>query len=210
MLLGPPASGKGTQASLLGAAFAMPHTSTGEMLRSERSAGTALGLEAEAYTSKGLLFPDELALRVVGNWLTGRERFIIDGFPRTLGQAQAFDSMLSDQEMPLDVVYLLELSDEEVRNRMLGRLTCSDCGAVFNERFHRITPDTACPKCGGRLVRRADDTEEALAERLRQYDTVTRPVASHYRDLGLLRTIDAADGRDEVFKTLYDDIKEAA
>lgn len=210
MLLGPPASGKGTQASLLGAAFAMPHTSTGEMLRAERSAGTPLGIEAEAYTSKGLLFPDELALRVVDNWLAERERFIIDGFPRTIGQAQAFDTMLERRGLPLDVVYLLELGDGEVRNRMLGRLTCSDCGAVFNERFHRISPGTPCPKCGGHLVRRADDTEEALAERLRQYDSITRPVAGHYSDLGLLKTIDATDGRDEVFKTLYDDIGEVA
>lgn len=210
VLLGPPASGKGTQAALLGATFAIPHTSTGEMLRRERAAGTSLGLEADSYTRRGLLFPDNLALKVVEQWIDGRERFLLDGFPRTVSQAQAFDHMLEERRLPLDVVYLLNLSDAEVRRRMLGRLTCEACGAVYNTQFHKITDASPCPKCSGHLARRTDDTEEALDHRLEQYHTLTAPVASHYSDLGLLKTIDVAPGRDEVFQTLYSDMKEAA
>ena len=161
-MLGPPASGKGTQASLLGAAFGIPHTSTGAMLRAERERATPLGIEAELYTSKGLLFPDDLAMRVVSAWLEGRVRFILDGFPRTLGQARAFDSLLEARSMPLDAVYLLELSEVEIRERMLGRLTCGKCGSVYNQAFHRITTSDPCPRCGDALERRNDDTEEAL------------------------------------------------
>lgn len=210
VLLGPPASGKGTQAALLGATFAIPHTSTGEMLRRERAAGTPLGLEADSYTRKGLLFPDSLALKVVEQWIDGRERFLLDGFPRTVSQAQAFDRLLQERRLPLDVVYLLDLSDTEVRTRMLGRLTCESCGAVYNTHFHKISDSSPCPKCGGHLARRADDTEEALDHRLEQYHNLTAPVATHYRDLGLLKTIDVSHGRDEVFQTLYADMKEAA
>lgn len=210
MLLGPPASGKGTQASLLGATFGIPHASTGAMLRSERARGSAIGLEADSYTSKGFLFPDELALRVVDTWLEGRTRFILDGFPRTLGQARAFDQLLAGKELDLQTVYLLDLPDEEVRSRMLGRLTCSSCGAVFNETFHKITSDHPCPQCRAALVRRKDDTEEALGQRLQQYHDLTEPVASHYASAGLLKTIDVRPGRDAVYKVLYNDIQEAA
>lgn len=210
VLLGPPASGKGTQASLLGAAFGIPHTSTGAMLRTERSKGTALGAEADSFTSRGLLFPDELALRVVSQWIDGRDRFILDGFPRTVGQARSFDGLVDDRSLPLDVVYLLELPDSEVRARMLGRLTCETCGAVFNETFHKMTADSRCSQCGGALARRNDDTEESLARRLTQYRSLTLPVADHYRAAGTLKAIDVAAGRDAVFQTLYNDMKEAA
>ena len=210
VLLGPPASGKGTQASLLGATFGIPQVSTGAMLRAERAEGTRLGAEADSYTSRGLLFPDELALRVVDRWLAGRTRFIFDGFPRTLGQAVSFDGLLAGKSLDLQTVYLLELPDEEVRARMLGRLTCTSCGAVFNEQFHKITAATPCPQCQGRLDRRNDDTEEALDKRLQQYHEITRPVADHYRANGLLKTVDVRPGRDAVYQMLYNDIKEAA
>lgn len=210
VLLGPPASGKGTQAALLGAAFGIPQTSTGAMLRKERAEGTAIGAEADSYTSRGLLFPDELALRVVERWLGHRVRFILDGFPRTLGQAESFDCLLEERNLPLDTVYLLELPESEIRSRMLGRLTCSSCGAVFNESFHGIDRGTPCPQCHGRLDRRNDDTEEALDRRLAQYHEQTLPVASHYRENGVLKVVDVCPGRDTVFKTLYDDIREAA
>jgi len=210
VLLGPPASGKGTQASLLGATFGIPHTSTGAMLRAERTQGTRIGAEADSYTSRGLLFPDELALRVVKGWLDGRQRFILDGFPRTVGQAVAFDVLLEELSLDLDTVYLLELPDGEIKSRMLGRLTCKSCGAVFNEQFHKIDVATPCPQCSGELARRKDDTEEALDTRLAQYRELTRPVADHYESAGVLRKIDVLPGRDAVFQTLYNDMKEAA
>ncbi len=207
VLLGPPASGKGTQAALLSATFGIPAGSTGAMLREEKARGTQTGKEAERWTVEGKLFPDELALRVVWNWLDHRRRFILDGFPRTLGQATSFDEDLKGRELPLDVVYLLTLSDALVRERVTTRLTCSRCSSVFNERFHNVSNTTPCPKCGGELVRRNDDTEEALDRRLVQFRECTVPVAHHYKKKGLLKEVDVTAGRDAVFNRLYDDIR---
>ena len=208
VLLGPPASGKGTQAALLSATFGIPAASTGAMLRDEKARGGKLGAEAERWTIQGKLFPDELVLRVVWKWLENRRRFILDGFPRTLGQAESFDQGLEERNMPLDVVYFLNLSDELVRERMTSRLTCSRCASVFNEKFHDVTIDTPCPRCGGDLVRRNDDTDEALDHRLAQYREHTLPVAHHYREKGLLKEVDVTAGRDAVFNRLYADFHE--
>lgn len=208
VLLGPPASGKGTQAALLSATFGIPAASTGAMLRDEKARRSKLGAEAERWTIQGKLFPDELALRVVWKWLENRRRFILDGFPRTLGQAESFDQGLEERNMPLDVVYFLNLSDELVRERMTSRLTCSRCASVFNEKFHDVTIDTPCPRCGGDLVRRNDDTDEALDHRLAQYREHTLPVAHHYREKGLLKEVDVTAGRDAVFNRLYADFHE--
>lgn len=210
VLIGPPACGKGTQASLLSAAFSIPHVSTGEILRQERLAGSPIGLEADRYAREGHLFPDDLALRVVRQWMDNRARFIFDGFPRTIGQAIEFDKMLFERGIPLDVVYLLEISDDEVLARMLGRLTCSKCGAVYNTRFHDLAMGDGCPKCQGSLVRRTDDTREALEHRLSEYKTFTQPVADYYTAKGLLKAIDVEAARDEVFQMLYADMKEEA
>lgn len=207
VLLGPPASGKGTQASLLGAVFGIPHVSTGAIVRQERAKGTAIGVEADSYASRGLLFPDELALRFVRQWLGTHSRFIFDGFPRTLGQAVALHSLLESKSVGLQTVYLLELPDEEVRIRMLGRLTCRDCGAVFNERFHKISVEAPCPKCEGALARREDDTLEALDQRLAQYHEFTKPIANYYEAAGILKKVDVRFGRDAVFQLLYNDLR---
>ena len=173
------------QAALLSATFGIPAGSTGAMLREEKARGTEIGKEAELWTVEGKLFPDELALRVVWNWLDNRRRFILDGFPRTLGQARSFDQDLEVRELPLDAVYLLMLSETLGRERMTTRLTCSRCSSVFNERFHNVSNTTPCPKCGGELVRRNDDTEEALDRRLAQFRECTVPVAHHYQRKGL-------------------------
>lgn len=207
VFLGPPASGKGTQAALLSATFGIPAASTGAMLRDEKNKGSAVGLEADKWVSAGKLFPDELALRVVWKWIDGHERFILDGFPRTLSQAEAFDEGLMERNLPLDVVYFLNLSDEQISDRMTSRLTCASCGSVFNEKFHHVTTGSPCPKCGAQLSRRSDDTFEALTRRLDQYREMTLPVANHYREKGLLQEVNAAAGRDEVFIHLYEDVK---
>lgn len=208
VLLGPPASGKGTQAALLSATFGIPAASTGAILREEKARGSDLGAEAERWTIQGKLFPDELALRVVWKWLDNRRRFILDGFPRTLGQAKSFDHGLEERRLPLDVVYFLKLSDELVRERMTSRLTCPNCGAVFNEKFHDVTTETPCPKCGTELARRNDDTNEALDQRLTQFREQTLPVAHHYGEKGLLKEVDVTAGRDAVFNRLYIDFRQ--
>jgi adenylate kinase len=208
VLLGPPASGKGTQAALLSATFGIPAASTGAMLREEKARGTQLGREAERWTNEGQLFPDELALRVVWNWLDNRRRFILDGFPRTIGQAKSFDHDLEQRQLPLEAVYLLLLSDALVRERMTTRLTCSLCASVFNEKFHNVSTEVPCPRCGGTLLRRNDDTEQALDCRLAQFREYTLPVADHYEGKGLLKKIDVTPGRDAVFNHLYNDIRQ--
>ncbi len=205
VLLGPPASGKGTQAALLSATFGIPAASTGAILRDEKARGSEIGAEAERWTKEGKLFPDELALRVVWKWLDHRRRFILDGFPRTLGQARSFDEGLEQRNLPLDVVYFLKLSNELVRERMTTRLTCSQCGSVFNEKFHDVNIETPCPRCGGDLARRNDDTDDALERRLTQFREHTLAVAHHYREKGLLKEVEAGAGRDAVFNRLYVD-----
>ena len=205
VLLGPPASGKGTQAALLAATFGIPAASTGAILREEKARGSEIGAEAERWTIQGKLFPDELALRVVWKWLGNRRRFILDGFPRTLGQAQSFDHGLDRRDLPLDVAYFLKLSDELIHERMTTRLTCTECGSVFNEKFHDVTIDTPCPRCGGELERRDDDTHDALDRRLTQFREHKLSAVQHYRKEGLLKEVDATAGRDAVFSRLYVD-----
>jgi len=206
VLLGPPATGKGTQAALLSATFGIPAASTGAMLREERANGTPIGQEAAQWTDQGKLFPDELALRVVWHWVDGRTRFILDGFPRTVGQAEEFDRGLKERDLPLDAVYFLDLPEDIIRERMCSRLTCAKCSAVYNERFHNVTEKTPCPACGGTLFRRSDDTHEALDQRMAQYREHTLPVVDYYRHTGHLVDIDARPGREAVFKTLYQDL----
>lgn len=207
VLLGPPASGKGTQASLLGAVFGIPHVSTGAIVRQERAKGTPIGLEADSYVRRGLLFPDELAIRFVDQWLGTHSRFIFDGFPRTIGQAVALDALLDRKSLELQTVYHLELPDGDVRTRMLGRLTCSNCAAVFSENFHKISTEDPCPNCEGILARRKDDTMEALDQRLIQYHEFTRPICDYYEKAGLLKKVDVRFGRDAVFQLLYNDLR---
>ncbi|GAB4177461.1 MAG: adenylate kinase [Terrimicrobiaceae bacterium] len=206
VLLGAPATGKGTQAALLSATFGIPAASTGAILREEKRKGSAIGREAATYTDRGELFPDRVALEVVWSWLGARNRFILDGFPRTLGQALAFDEGLDSRSLPLHVVYYLDLPEEMIRERTLSRLTCPGCGSVFNQTFHKLSVGDACPSCGGTLSRRADDTPESLDHRLDQFRQMTMPVVDHYRQAGLLKSIDARPGRDAVYAELYNDM----
>ncbi len=201
ILLGPPASGKGTQAELLAAQLKLPAASTGAMLRQERATGSDLGLEAEKWTRDGKLFPDELALRVVKHWLdAGRwDRFLLDGFPRTLGQAQAFDDALLAHGLKTDLLVLhLELAAAAIRARVADRLTCRDCGATYGGAFHKLDDLTPCPDCGGLLERRADDTSAALENRLSQYRELTLPVCDYYQASGRLMKIDASQSRETI------------
>jgi len=210
-LLGPPASGKGTQAEMIAAKYGIPSASTGAMLREERARGTALGREADQWTAAGRLFPDEIALRVVRHWLDerGAESFLLDSFPRTLGQATAFDAELSEMGVELDAVFHLRLSDDEIRERVASRITCTQCGASFSSILHGVTDGDACPACGERLVRRHDDTMETLEERLAQHRLHTEPVVDFYRATGRLTEIDASTGRDVVFQKICNSIEEA-
>lgn len=205
VLLGPPASGKGTQADLLAKEFGVPHVSTGALLRSECLRETPLGKEADAWTRRGLLVPDELAIRIITTWIHDHgTTFLFDGFPRTVGQAEHLDSALALLGAPLECVIVLELSDEEIRRRIETRLSCLKCGATFSSSMDALTCSAPCPRCGDKLVRRSDDRPEAVVQRLQVYHQLTFPVIEYYERSAphLLHRVDAGMGSDEVFKSI--------
>jgi adenylate kinase len=197
-LLGPPAAGKGTQAELLKARFGLRTPSVGAMLREEKAAGTPAGLRAAEYFERGLLVPDEISIQVVRNWLAAHDgSWALDGYPRTIGQARAFDTMLLDQRITVDFVFLILADEPVIRRRVTRRLVCQGCGAILSAGLHVAQPTDPCPRCNGPLGRRADDSLDALADRLAEYRTKTEPVHSHYQSI--LRPIDGNRPIDTVF-----------
>ncbi len=212
VLLGPPASGKGTQAECLVTAFGLPHVSTGDLLRSACAQGTLLGQEADVWTRRGLLVPDELAMRIMTTWIAAHgTRFIFDGFPRTIGQAENLDAVLGTLKAPLDLMVLLELDDQEIFRRIKARLSCLQCGATFSTSLHGCSLGGRCPHCGAVLVHRNDDNTEALEQRLRIYQEQTFPIIGYYEKKSprLLHRIDAGKGSNEVFKKISNLIMES-
>ncbi len=182
----------------------IPSASTGAMMREERARGTELGKEMERWTREGKLFPDSVAVRILINWLDEGhwDSFLLDGFPRTLGQAEAFDAELKRRGGQVDLAINLTLSDEVIRDRILNRVTCVRCGATYGMTFHNLKPGDGCDDCGARLERRADDTPEALDQRLQEHRWHTNPVIEHYRKCEALLDIDASAGRDAVFAVI--------
>ena len=184
MLLGPPASGKGTQAELIQNRFGIPITSTGAILRKQAKERTSLGLEAEKIISKGGLAPDSLVMQVVEEWLeTHPDAFLFDGFPRTVEQAKAFDAILQERQRPLDLAIALAVSVETIRTRMALRLVCAHCSKVVSMGRHVQSSRDPCPNCGGPLEKRSDDNHEALERRLEAYWEKTVPVYKYYGSL---------------------------
>ena len=198
MLLGPPASGKGTQAELIQDRFGIPTTSTGAILRKQAKEKTPLGLEAEQIISKGDLAPDSLVMQVVETWPGNHpDTFLFDGFPRTVEQAKAFDQILQERQASLDLAIALEVSVETIRTRMSLRLVCANCGKVVSMGRHVQSSHDPCPNCGGPLEKRSDDNNEALERRLAAYWEKTVPVYKYYGDL--LVEIDAGGDAETVF-----------
>lgn len=201
VLLGPPASGKGTLAERIRQAWQLPATSTGAILRRELRQGGSLADAARPFVEKGALVPDALILDLIKEWLDrhGFERFLFDGFPRTEPQAEQFDALLARQERPLEAVILVDTPESVIRTRILRRLTCPGCGAVWREATGLPGPGAPCPSCATPLERRADDTEVALDRRLADYHALTAPLIRRYREAGILSSV-AGDGHpDAVF-----------
>lgn len=209
MLLGPPASGKGTQSELIQRKFQIPATSTGAILRREAKLDTLVGREADRIISKGALAPDELVLGLVGQWLDQhRETFLFDGFPRTLPQAVAFEQMLQARGTPLDLAIFLEASEATIAFRMAHRLTCSQCGKVVSIGRHVQSASERCPNCGGKLEVRSDDNHAALALRLEEFQKKSLPLIDFYSERGLLAKVDANQETDRVFEQISRIIQE--
>ncbi|MFP4311605.1 MAG: adenylate kinase, partial [Nitriliruptoraceae bacterium] len=195
-------AGKGTQAARIAEAYAIPHISTGEILRANVRAGTELGTEAKRYMDAGDLVPDELVMRMVGDRLREPDAatgFLFDGFPRTVPQAEALEHLLVEHAAPLDAVLRLSVPRDEVISRLTGRRTCSSCGRIFHVRFDPPEVEGRCDVCGGELVQRDDDTEEVARNRLDVYAAQTEPLEHFYWERGLLRDVEATGTPDEVF-----------
>ncbi len=179
----------------------VPTVSVGETLRREIAAGSLAGQEAARFLDHGQLVPDKLAIATIDRWLElqPEKAFVADGFPRTLGQAEALETMLGRRKSPLTAALWLDLDEDRVAERISKRLTCADCGATFRLGSHVQGREEACPECGGTLTTRGDDGSGALAERMLAYRERTEPVAAFYDRRGLLRRIDAGGTPDEVF-----------
>ncbi len=201
VLLGPPASGKGTQGRIMAARWRVPVVSVGEMLRREITARSLVGVEASLYLDRGQLVPDAVAIATVDQWLESQldGAFVFDGFPRTVGQAEALGTLLAQRGSPLTAVVWLDLDDARIAERVSRRLTCVDCGTTFQLGSHVQSRDEACPVCGGKLTVRGDDDPVALTARMQTYRERTEPVAAYYAERGLLRRIDASGTPEAVF-----------
>jgi adenylate kinase len=205
LLMGPPGAGKGTQAERIVEEYGVPHVSTGDMFRRAMSEGTPLGLEAKSYVDKGLLVPDEVTIGIVRERLNEsdcKKGFLLDGFPRTVSQAQALDGMLSDMKKKLDHVINIEVNRKLLLDRLTGRRICKECGSTYHVLFNPSKKEGICDKCGGSLYQRSDDTAEKVGTRLDEYTSNTLQLIDYYKAKGVLRPINGEREISEVFQDL--------
>jgi adenylate kinase len=198
VFLGPPGSGKGTQAQVLARTLGISQISTGDLLREAVDKGTPAGVKAREYMKKGALVPDSIVVDLVRDALSGKDQYILDGFPRTLQQARTLDLVLREMNLPLDAVLTIEVPLEKLVERLSGRLTCPECNAIYHIRYNPPRQKGLCNICGGELYQRADDTPRAITHRFETYKKQTAPLIQYYKDKGILITIDGTKSIDEI------------
>lgn len=205
ILVGPPGAGKGTQAEKIVAKHHVAHISTGDMLRANVRGGTELGKNAKAYMDAGKLVPDELIIAMMRDRLAQNDcadGFLLDGFPRTVAQAEALDGLLVEMGLSLDCVVLLEVPDQVVVERLCGRRGCKQCGAIYHVTFKPSAETNRCDLCGGELFQRDDDREEVIRQRLQVYQEQTAPLVDYYRAAGLLLSVNGDQPGDGVLNEI--------
>lgn len=192
VLLGPPGAGKGTQADVLVKKLLVPHISTGDMFRAAISNGTELGKEAKAYMDKGQLVPDIVTVGIIRDRISMsdcREGFLLDGFPRTLPQAEALDNLMNEMSTNLDAVLNISVPLDRLIDRLTGRRMCRNCGTIYHLLYNAPEVENVCDACGGELYQRDDDKEATVKSRLEVYEAQTAPLISYYEQKGILHTI---------------------
>lgn len=205
ILLGPPGAGKGTQAKSISNRYSIPHISTGDIFRKNISENTPLGIEAKSYMDNGQLVPDEVTINMVKDRLQQddcKNGYLLDGFPRTVHQAEALDNFLTEREESIDTALLIEVPKEFILERMTGRRVCPSCGASYHIKFNPPTNDGKCDLCGSDVIQRKDDTEETVKERLDVYENQTQPLIDFYKNKKQLSVVDGTQAINEVFESI--------
>jgi adenylate kinase len=214
LLLGPPGAGKGTQAERIAAKYGIPHLSTGDMLREAVAADTEVGRQAKSIMDAGRLVPDGVMIRLVADRIAQPDcarGFVLDGFPRTLAQAEALDRLLQERGLELDVVLEIAVDDEALIERISGRFACGRCGAGYHDQFKQPQVPGVCDACGSReFVRREDDNADTVRARLDAYHAQTAPLLPYYRDKGLLSVVDGMAEIDQVTAEVLEKTDRAA
>jgi adenylate kinase len=205
ILLGPPGAGKGTQAKRIADRYGIPHISTGDIFRENIKNQTELGKKAKGFMDKGELVPDDLVVEIACDRLSKddcRKGFLLDGFPRTLMQAESLDEFLQDKGEKIDCVINIAVSDEELVKRITGRRVCPGCGASYHIESVPPNKEGICDRCGTEIIQRADDTESTVRNRIDVYNNQTKPLADYYTEAGKLVTVNGELVPDEVFEEI--------
>lgn len=208
ILLGPPGCGKGTQADIISKDFDIPHISTGDILRDNVKRGTTVGRNAKEYMDSGCLVPDEIIIRMMKERFLEDDctkGFLLDGFPRTIAQAEALDDLLDQMDMSLDYIVNIDVKDEDIINRISKRLSCPNCGEVYNLLFKKPKKEMSCDTCGGKLHQRDDDKEEVIRNRLDVYRKQTAPLISYYKEK--IKNVDGSKNIGQVTKDIFKILK---
>lgn len=213
IFVGPPGSGKGTQTKMLSKDYNIPHVDTGSLLREEIAKNTEEGKLANSFMSQGQLVPIDLVAKIIKNRLLNddcKNGFILDGYPRSIEQALALDEILKEVNGNEDIkpiVFYFKVDKNLLVERLVNRRSCADCGAIYNIKTMKLDNETICPKCGGKLIRREDDTEEVAQKRFSTYFKQTAPLIELYKERGWLIEINAAQDIDTIYKELIGAIK---